>query len=580
MPLKKLLVIAITVKTLLVSSLFLILNPFFVSAETKKEDSFTLTILHNNDTHANLDNVAKTVTAVKKIRMNNPNALLLHAGDVFTGTLYFHTKKGKADLQFKNLMGYDVMTFGNHEFDLGSSSEGHQALVDFVKNAKFPFVSSNIDFSRDDKFNDLYHDKISTLAQNGHIYNSIIKEVNGEKIGIFGLTTKETTTISSPGQVIFSSFIEKAKKAVKEFENMGVNKIIALTHIGFNDNAKVDNDLLLAMKVDGIDIIVGGHSHTELTEPVLIKTDVNGKAKEEPTVIVQAGEYNTNLGMLNVTFDNRGKVIEAEGDLLKIENFEEDPEAVDLLNEYKSEIYNFANQEIGVHLNHPLENPRSSNGNASVRNSETILANLITDGMLYAAKKYDEKVLMAVQNGGGIRAPIEAGPITNGKIIQVLPFGNTLSTIDLTGIELKKAFEHSVHAYPEEFGGFLHIAGGKVEFDSTKAAGERVVAIYFIDENGDYVKIKDIETYTIVTNYFTAKGGDGYDIFQKAYEEGRVKELGKFDWDNFRQHLQRLGSANIPTNIEGRIIDVGKNYNKYKHPDKGINYDSSPHFVI
>ena len=95
MPLKKLLVIAITVKTLLVNSLFLILNPFFVSAETKKEDSFTLTILHNNDTHANLDNVAKTITAVKKIRMNNPNALLLHAGDVFTGTLYFHTKKGR-----------------------------------------------------------------------------------------------------------------------------------------------------------------------------------------------------------------------------------------------------------------------------------------------------------------------------------------------------------------------------------------------------------------------------------------------------------------------------------------------------
>ena len=105
--------------------------------------------MHTNDTHANLDKVAKKATAIKEVRAENPDALLLDAGDVLTGTLYYNEFKGQADLEFMNLMGYDVMTFGNHEFDSGSTPEGHKVLADFIKNAKFPFVSANIDFSSD-----------------------------------------------------------------------------------------------------------------------------------------------------------------------------------------------------------------------------------------------------------------------------------------------------------------------------------------------------------------------------------------------------------------------------------------------
>lgn len=537
------------------------------SAETEnKEATFELTIMHNNDTHAHLDNIAKTVTAVKEVRSKKPDALLLHAGDVFTGTLYFHTSQGQADLEFMNLMEYDAMTFGNHEFDLGSSPEGHQALVDFIKGAKFPFVSANVDFSKDDKFTGLFNNVISENPEDGKIYNGIIKEVNGEKIGIFGLTTEETESISSPDLITFTNYIDEAKKMVEEFEKMGINKIIAITHIGFNDNANVDNDLLLAAHVDGIDVIVGGHSHTELPEPVIINNDENGKAKEEPTVIVQAGQYNNKLGLLDVEFDENGKVINAEGQLLNIANYSDDPEALNKLEEYKEYVDELANKEIDVFLDQPLLNPRSGDeGNTegiSVRNSETILGNLITDGMLHAAKEYGKEnnkdVIMALQNGGGIRAPIDAGPITVGEVITVLPFGNTLSVMDVTGAELKAAFEHSFNAYPGEFGGFLHIAGGKVEFDSTKPAGERVVAIYYLDENGNYVEIKEGETYTVATNYFTAQGGDGYEMFKKAFEENRVTDLGQSDWENFRNHLVRLGSEGIPTEIEGRIVDVSK----------------------
>ena len=130
----------------------------------------------------------------------------------------------------------------------------------------------------------------------------------------------------------------------------------------------------------------------------------------------------------------------------------------------------------------------------SVRKNETILGNLITDGMLTKAKEFTGKnVIMALQNGGGIRAAIDAGPITVGEVITVLPFANTLATMDLTGAELKAAFEISFGKYPGENGGFLHVAGGKVEFDSTKPAGERVVSVKYLDQNGKYVEVKDEE---------------------------------------------------------------------------------------
>src|SRR5690606_34931236 len=203
-----------------------------------------------------------------------------------------------------------------------------------------------------------------------------------------------------------------------------------------------------------------------------------------------------------------------------------------------------------------LENPRTSGDNTgpSVRKNETPLGNLITDGMLAKAQQYNSNVVMALQNGGGIRAGIDAGPITVGEVITVLPFGNTLATMELTGTELKEAFEISVGQYPAENGGFLHVSGAKVKFDSAKPAGERVVSIEYKNEQGTYTEIQDNQSYTIATNAFTAKGGDGYTVFAKAYQEGRVTDLGLSDWENFADHLSGLGT--ITPAVEGRIVDV------------------------
>jgi 5'-nucleotidase / UDP-sugar diphosphatase len=518
---------------------------------------FDLSIMHTNDTHGNLNNIAKRVTAVKEVRAEKPNALLLDAGDVMSGSLYFNEFHGMADLQFMNLMGYDAMTFGNHEFDLGSTQAGHQALADFVEAAQFPFVSANVDFSKDDKFTGLFSDLISSDPEKGEIYNGIIKEINGEKVGIFGLTTPETVDISSPGAITFSDYIDEAERAVAAFENQGVDKIIALTHIGYDDNPAVDNDLILAATVDGIDVIVGGHSHTQLNGPVVVDQDDAGATKD-PTLIVQAYQYNEFLGSVDVKFDKEGVITDFKGELIPVSGKVADPEAAAMLKPYSDRVEEVAQTEIGATAESKLENPRSSGDNTlpSVRKNETALGNLITDGMLAKAKTYNPNVIMALQNGGGIRAAIEAGPITVGEVITVLPFGNTLATMDLTGAELKEAFEISFREYPRENGGFLHVSGAKVTFDSGQPAGERVVSVSYKNVDGTYTEISDHETYAIATNAFTAKGGDGYTVFAKAYEAGRVTDLGLSDWENFAEHLSSLG--NVIPKVEGRIIDVAE----------------------
>ncbi|WP_332645555.1 5'-nucleotidase C-terminal domain-containing protein [Lysinibacillus sp. 54212] len=518
---------------------------------------YELSVLHVNDTHGRVESFPKLVTAVENARKSTSNSILLHAGDVFSGTLYFNEFLGQADVKLLNLMNFDAMTLGNHEFDLGVTEGGHGALVDFIKAAQFPIVSANVNFSNDSKFNGLFTDAISNKAKDGHIYSGIVKEVNGEKIGIFGLTTEETKDIAFADKVTFENYIEEANKAVEALEAQGVNKIIAVTHIGYDDNPAVDNDLLLAQNVEGLDIIVGGHSHTQLSEPIIVDKNTVGEAKET-TLIVQAYQYADYLGTLDVFFNEDGVITKYNGELIKVADQVANEEALKLLAPFKEKVDEIQGKEIGVSISEPLVNPRiSDEGNEkgiSVRNSETALGNLITDGMKAKAQKFTSKnVIMALQNGGGIRAAIPAGNVTVGQVITVLPFGNTLALMDVTGAEIKEAFEISVKNAPEENGGFLHVSGAKVVFDSSKDIGSRVVSVEYLNEAGRYEALNDNTTYTIATNAFTAKGGDGYKVFAKAYEEGRVTDLGLSDWENFAEHLKTLQS--IPTNTEGRITD-------------------------
>ncbi|KAA0966856.1 multifunctional 2',3'-cyclic-nucleotide 2'-phosphodiesterase/5'-nucleotidase/3'-nucleotidase [Sporosarcina sp. ANT_H38] len=525
-----------------------------IAAETpvSATGDFSLTVLHTNDTHANLASTAERAALVKKLKAEKPYNVLLDAGDVFSGTLYFNEFKGQADLAVMNYLEYDAMTFGNHEFDLGTSAEGHKALADFIKGAKFPFVGANTNFSADPLFDGLQSKTIEAKAEDGKIYNGIIKEVNGEKVGIFGLTTAETKDISSPEKVTFSNYIVEAKEAVTAFEKAGVNKIIALTHIGYNDSDNIDNDLLLAKNVPGIDIIVGGHTHVKLDEPHVVNKDT------EPVVIVQANEYNKFLGQLDITFDEKGVIKDYSGVLHAVggENAATDADAAKLIKPFSDTVKATMEKPTGATADVFLSGLRDLGG---VRAGETNLGNLITDGMLAKAKEIDPSTVIAFQNGGGIRTSIPKGPITYGQAIGVLPFGNSLALIELSGAELKSVFEHSVKDYPKESGGFLHFAGMKLIFDGKAEAGKRVVSITI-----DGKEIESDKSYKVATNVFTAQGGDGYDMLKKAYEDGRVREPGFVDWESFAEHMKSIGTIN--SEIEGRI--------SAKVPYSDVAYDS------
>src|SRR5699024_413910 len=240
----------------------------------------------------------------------------------------------------------------------------------------------------------------------------------------------------------------------------------------------------------------------------------------------------------------------------KVDGYEADEEAAEVLAEYKEDIDEVMNEEIGAAAEKDLTNPRQEKpGDDSVRANETELGNLITDAMLAKAKEKYPDTVIAVQNGGGIREAIDEGPITVGEVINVLPFGNDPVIADLTGDEIKEILEHSVRHAPEENGGFLHVSGMKFTYDSSKEQGERVQEMY-VKEDDEYVEIELDKEYRVTTNNFTGQGGDGFETFAKAYEDGRVKDIGESDWEQLRDYMVEDLDGKVNPEREGRIVDI------------------------
>ncbi|MEF2967161.1 5'-nucleotidase C-terminal domain-containing protein [Paenibacillus sp. M1] len=548
---------------------------------------FQLRILHTNDTHAHLDNIDRRVTAVQGARTDN--TLLLDAGDVFSGTLYFNQFSGLADLYFMNEMKYDVMTFGNHEFDKGPG-----ALAEFVKQAKFPFVSANVDFSAEPALSGVLQSGIGAPGEAGHIYPSLIKEIDGEKIGIIGLTTPESSVLSSPGPNIkFLDEVESAQKQVDALETEGIDKIIVLSHLGYT----VDQQL--AESVDGIDIIVGGHSHTQLDVPEV------HHAEAEPTLIVQTGEYDEHLGQLDVTFDENGVLDTWEGKLIDLNAQDDagnyliqgDAKAAAKLAEYTAPLEELKKTVVGksdVNLDGERDN---------VRKQETNLGNLVADGMrskvMSIVKESDVKGYVTIQNGGGIRASIDTGDITLGELLTTMPFGNNLSALKMTGTEIIAALENGVSGVENGEGRFPQVSGLRFYYDSTRdpeviddvtgaktQTGQRIEKVQIQNEDGTYSDIDPKGYYIVATNSYMADGGDFYSSMKQAKNDGRYYELNLVDYEVFREYLEKVGAVNIAA--EGRITDLkgaalpgeagGSNTGSSQEPGEGTNAPNSYRF--
>lgn len=267
----------------------------------KKLESFKLTIMHTNDTHTVIDNIARRSSIIKQIREESENNLLLSAGDITSWEIGKKRFDSFANAVFMNHLRYDGMVLGNHEFDLGEGISDHAPLSMYVKNANHPVLAANVDFSQD-KFLEPYADYNYTKEpQEGRINKGFVTSSNGEQIGIFGITHyNEVVTV--PGDVSFTDYTKAAKESVEQFEIMGVDKIIALTHIG------IGHDRTLAKEVPEIDVIIGGHSHVTVNPPNQIGN----------TLVVQTGEYDTYLGELELVFDEEGIISDYSGKLHKI----------------------------------------------------------------------------------------------------------------------------------------------------------------------------------------------------------------------------------------------------------------------
>ncbi|MCA1032572.1 bifunctional 2',3'-cyclic-nucleotide 2'-phosphodiesterase/3'-nucleotidase [Bacillus timonensis] len=500
---------------------------------------FDLTIMHTNDTHAHLENVARRITKIKEIRTEVDNSILVDAGDVFSGTLFFNQYLGQADVEFMNMIGYDVMVPGNHEFD-----KGPEVLAEFIKKTQFPIVSSNINYTKDAHLGPLFKNTIGQPGEGGNIYPAVILDVDGEKVGVFGLTTEETAFLAAPGKdVVFENYITKAKETVSMLQSQGINKIIGLTHLGFAYDKK------LVEAVDGIDVVVGGHSHTQLDKAVVYNLD------SEPTLIVQAQEYGNYLGRLDLSFSDAGILKSWNDQLININEKDAnkkyviaaDPEAAALLAEYEKPLEELKNTIVGktdVFLNGERK---------SVRSQETNLGNLITDSMLAKAKTIMPNTTIAIQNGGGIRASIDSGDISLGEVLTTMPFGNNLVTLDLSGAEVLAALENAVSEIEFGAGRFAQVSGLYYSFNRSMPAGSRIVDVFVETENG--IEELDLDKmYTVATNAYIADGGDGYAVFKNAKNDGRMKELYFVDYEVFTEYLAKVGT--VAPELEGRITEV------------------------
>lgn len=514
-----------------------------VSAETPVSNDVTgeelpvfdkeVVILHTNDIHGRIEENAKARTPViglakldgvvkEEKAKTDQLTLLLDAGDAFQGLPISNSSKGLDMLEIMNNMDFDAMAVGNHEFDFDLTT-----VNTYKEKLKFPLLSVNT------YVNNVRLFEASTIIDKD-------KTVKGDEFVVIGVTTPETYTKTHPKNVVGVEFrdpITEVNNAIAEIEakakaeNVVYNNYVILAHMGIDATTPEEwkgstlakaldaNPLLADKKV----ILIDGHSHT-------VHTDKFGHV-----VYNQTGSYLENIGKIRLSKDG---AIDAQNlsykdvkDVIPTEKISK------MVANVKAKFD--ADNAVVVIENNPVKLEGNRN---HVRVRETNLGNAIADSLYeYGQTGFSHKTDIAVTNGGGIRETIkENAPVTKGDIIAVLPFGNIISQIQLTGQQVKEMFMKSFSSplqlnketgktvlderglpLLEPNGPFLHTAGVKVFYDTTKDANERVLSIQVLNkETGQYEPLDLEKTYYLATNDFLAAGGDGYKMLNGAREEG------------------------------------------------------------
>ena len=474
------------------------------SAPAEPELKGTIVILHTNDVHGGIAGYAKVAALKAKYEAEGAFVLLVDAGDFSQGDPVVSVSEGATAVELMDLAGYDVATLGNHEFDYG-----YENLKKITKDAKFQIVAANV----------LYEGKVAFKD------SVTFTTEDGVKIGVFGLETPETATKANPAKIrgvtvpAGKEMFDIAQKQVDALKADECDYIVCLGHLGIDDESKGNRSVDLLKEVEGIDLFIDGHSHSTLDKVQAAEGVTDGKVGG--TVITSTGTKLANVGVVTITkgedaFETKVESVSAET------LTDEAKEVADRAAAIQKEIDDdygavFAKTEVKL-------NGDKDPGN---RTQETNLGDLICDAMVWGAKENGESVDAAITNGGGIRATIEAGDITKKDVNTVLPFGNTLSIVKVTGTELLEALEASTYCTPTAIGGFPQVSGIEFTVDTEQEFDEGDLypgSTYHKPASVKRVTIQTVggkefdpeATYAIATNDFLAAGGDTYYAFSAS----------------------------------------------------------------
>ncbi len=447
--------------------------------------TYELVILHTNDHHGTIlpvngaAGLAERATFVGEVRSGNANVLLLDAGDINTGTALSNLFRAEIDIKAYNLMGYDAVTLGNHEFDHdGETLERQRSL------STFPWISANIRKAGGKPFAPAY----------------IVKDYKGFRVGVFGLTTRRTALIASPDkELVFLDEIETARSTVAKLRGRErCDIVIALVHMGLSSESEghvTSRDL--AREVAGIDLVIDGHSHSFLAEPLA----------EGGAPIVSAGEWGKYVGLgtmgirdgKKVSFAWRPVKINDENDM----TYAPDPSVAALIAPYK--------EKADATLKEVVANAgeRFEFGDRLSRKREIALGNMVNDAAVwYVRTVLKKKADFAFTNGGNIRAELPAGPVTRERIATVLPFDNWIYLTTMRGADVIRLFRY-IASIPQGAGGWAQVSGEvRYEIDYTGADGKGVLKNLAIGG----AAVDPGALYTFATNDYLMAGGDGYAV--------------------------------------------------------------------
>lgn len=512
-------------------------------AEPEGDLAGKIVILHTNDVHGAITTYDKVAAMKADYEARGAEVLLFDAGDYIQGDPTVSISQGATAVELMNLAGYDLAGVGNHEFDYGYAN-----LVTILESAQFPVVCANA----------------SRNGSSVFTANTVFTLEDGTTIGVFGLATPETATKAHPAKLDGVTFLAGeelyacAEEQVTALEAQGADYVVCLGHLGIDAESAPNRSVDLLANVDGIDLFIDSHSHSTLAD---IMGVTNNTGKVGDTVLTSTGTKGEYIGV--VTIDPAAGTITAENVALA-DYTGSVPAVAARIAEIQAEVdaeygATFATSEVDL-------NGERAPGN---RTGETNLGDLIADAFRWYALEQgdlgiDEDHVVALTNGGGIRASVAAGDITATDILTVLPFGNEVAYVNVTGEVLLEALEASTYCTPEEVGAFPQVAGIEFTVDTTKAydQGEQYPSSTYYGPNSiNRVTINSINgqpfdpeaNYVVVTNDFLAAGGDTYYAFNVSVSRSTGKLMDEAVVEYITEELGGTVTAEQYGEPQGRI---------------------------